>query len=96
MNSLSEEIAKKSFSSSWCRKNIFDTGESSPVYSCTGCFLSSFNSKSSISQSGILGQPTLNAIRNNGGPGGSEVKASAWNAGDRGSIPGLGRSPGEK
>ena len=28
-------------------------------------------------------------------PGGSEVKASAWNAGDRGSIPGLGRSPGE-
>ena len=28
-------------------------------------------------------------------PGGSEVKVSAWNAGDRGSIPGLGRSPGE-
>ena len=28
-------------------------------------------------------------------PGGSEVKASACNAGDRGSIPGLGRSPGE-
>ena len=27
--------------------------------------------------------------------GGSEVKASAWNAGDQGSIPGLGRSPGE-
>ena len=27
--------------------------------------------------------------------GGSEVKASACNAGDRGSIPGLGRSPGE-
>ena len=26
---------------------------------------------------------------------GSEVKASAWNAGDPGSIPGLGRSPGE-
>ena len=26
---------------------------------------------------------------------GSEVKASASNAGDRGSIPGLGRSPGE-
>ena len=25
--------------------------------------------------------------------GGSEVKASAWNAGDPGSIPGLGRSP---
>ena len=30
-----------------------------------------------------------------GFPGGSEVKASAWNAGDRGSIPGSGRSPGE-
>ena len=28
-------------------------------------------------------------------PGGSEVKASAWNAGDPGSIPGPGRSPGE-
>ena len=30
-----------------------------------------------------------------GFPGGSEVKASAWNAGDPGSIPGWGRSPGE-
>ena len=28
-------------------------------------------------------------------PGGSEVKASAWNEGDWGSIPGLGRAPGE-
>ena len=28
-------------------------------------------------------------------PGGSEVKASASNAGDSGSIPGLGRSPGK-
>ena len=28
-------------------------------------------------------------------PGGSEVKASACNAEDLGSIPGLGRSPGE-
>ena len=28
-------------------------------------------------------------------PGGSEVKASACNAGDLGSVPGLGRSPGE-
>ena len=27
--------------------------------------------------------------------GGSEVKATACNAGDRGLIPGLGRSPGE-
>ena len=30
-----------------------------------------------------------------GFPGGSEVKASASNEGDLGSIPGLGRSPGE-
>ena len=30
-----------------------------------------------------------------GFPGGSEVKASACNAGDSGSIPGSGRSPGE-
>ena len=28
-------------------------------------------------------------------PGGSEGKVSAYNAGDPGSIPGLGRSPGE-
>ena len=28
-------------------------------------------------------------------PGGSEVKASAWNVGDLDLIPGLGRSPGE-
>ena len=30
-----------------------------------------------------------------GFPGGSDGKASAWNAGDQGSIPGSGRSPGE-
>ena len=29
-----------------------------------------------------------------GFPGGSEVKASAWNEGDWGLIPGSGRSPG--
>ena len=32
---------------------------------------------------------------NKGFPGGLEVKASAWNAGDTGSIPGLGKCPGE-
>ena len=31
-----------------------------------------------------------------GFPGGSEVKASACNVGDLGSIPGSGRSPGEE
>ena len=30
-----------------------------------------------------------------GFPGGSDGKASAYNVGDPGSIPGLGRSPGE-
>ena len=30
-----------------------------------------------------------------GFPSGSDVKASVYNAGDPGSIPGLGRSPGE-
>ena len=29
-------------------------------------------------------------------PGGSDSKASAYNAGDPGSIPGSGRSPGER
>ena len=40
----------------------------------------------------------INSLRyadNTSFPGGSEVKASAWNAGDPGSIPGSGRSPGE-
>ena len=36
-----------------------------------------------------------NGCLQQGFPGGSEVKASAWNAGDPGSIPGSGRSPGE-
>ena len=31
-----------------------------------------------------------------GFPGGSDSKESAWNAGDPGWIPGLGRSPGER
>ena len=34
-------------------------------------------------------------LKDTGFPGGSEVKESAWNAGDLGSIPGSGRSPGE-
>ena len=36
------------------------------------------------------GVSTLNSF-----PGGSEIKAFAYNAGDLGLIPGLGRSPGE-
>ena len=38
---------------------------------------------------------TLNLIKLWGFPSSSDSKASACNAGDRGSIPGLGRSPGE-
>ena len=34
-------------------------------------------------------------VHPNSCPGGSDGKASAYNAGDLGSIPGLGRSPGE-
>ena len=34
-------------------------------------------------------------IHNHGFPGGSDRKESACNAGNLGSIPGLGRSPGE-
>ena len=37
----------------------------------------------------------VNSIKLKGFLGGSEVKASACNAGDLGSIPGLGRCPGE-
>ena len=37
----------------------------------------------------------LQPFTERGFPGGSEVKASAYNAGDLGSIPGLGRSPGK-
>ena len=44
------------------------------------------------SPSGFL-YPTLNEVE--GFPDGSEGKASACNAGDPGSIPGLGRSPEE-
>ena len=37
----------------------------------------------------------LGIISNQEFPGGSDGKASAYNEGDLGSIPGLGRSPGE-
>ena len=40
-------------------------------------------------------KPSLLPSLDSGFPGGSEVKASACNVGDLGSIPGSGRSPGE-
>ena len=40
-------------------------------------------------------QGRMNSFRFKDFPGGSDGKASAYNVGDLGSIPGLGRSPGE-
>ena len=39
--------------------------------------------------------PVLSRTQTQGFPGGSEVKVSTCNAGDPGSIPGSGKSPGE-
>ena len=43
----------------------------------------------------VLPSQNRYSLNEKGIPGGSDGKASAWNAGDLGSIPGLGRSPGE-
>ena len=62
--------------------------------------------KKNISQGGVEGQnspselserlfPWLKSLASLLTPGGSEVKVSACSVGDPGSIPGLGRSPGE-
>ena len=49
-----------------------------------------------VAKSGtLLSDFTITATEEVAFPGGSEVKASASKAGDPGSIPGLGRSPGE-
>ena len=50
---------------------------------------------SPVSQFEIINSSVLRLQMVRGFPGGSEVKASAWNAGDLGSIPGSGKSPGE-
>ena len=42
-----------------------------------------------------LGAGLIPAQETMGFPGGSDSKASACNAGDLGSVPGLGRSPGK-
>ena len=54
--------------------------------------------KGSLRILGWVAYPSLANLPDPGiepGPGGSEGKASAYNAGDLGSIPGSGRSPGE-
>ena len=43
----------------------------------------------------VLGYIPMNKASGSGLPGGSEVKVSASNVGDLGSMPGSGRSPGE-
>ena len=42
-----------------------------------------------------MGSCPQNCVFQPRGPGGSDSKASAYNAEDPGSIPGLGKSPGE-
>ena len=42
-----------------------------------------------------IGGEAMETMTDMGFPGGSEGKVSAYNAGDAGSIPGSGRSPGE-
>ena len=42
-----------------------------------------------------LGSPLLSTAEGSVADGGSDGKASVYNAGDPGSIPGSGRSPGE-
>ena len=44
----------------------------------------------------LLNMPELLYLNTKGFPGGSDSKESMGNVGDLGSIPGLGRSPGEK
>ena len=50
----------------------------------------------SVLKSRITLLTKVSIVKTMGFPGGSEVKASAWNVGDPGSIPELGRSPGEE
>ena len=49
----------------------------------------------SYAQSSIISYQKKSNGNSEDFPGGSEVKASAWNAGDQGLIPALGRSLGE-
>ena len=59
----------------------------------TNCFrLAKLQNSSSGHRFALLDFTT---VRLRGFPGGSDGKESAYNAGDSGSIPGLGRSPGE-
>ena len=52
--------------------------------------------KGMATHSSILAPPPKKkGFKEMGFPGASEGKASAWNVGDPGSIPELGRSPGE-
>ena len=82
-------------SSWWCHPTI-----SSSVVPFSSC-LQSFRTSGSFSMSQFFasGGQSFRVLASAwvllDFPGGSEVKASAWNAGDQASIPGSGRSPGE-
>ena len=56
---------------------------------------SSFQNKDKINKSSFKNKTWICLNKQMGLPGGSDGKESACNAGDPGSIPGLGRSPGE-
>ena len=63
---------------------------------CSKFYLPPFSSNLNGYPKAIVISIYVSAINNiRGFPGGSEVKASACNAGDLGSIPESGRSPGE-
>ena len=69
--------------------SIIDTGQSGFRFLSVIHFLDSFLGWRKLPQNKLFLSP-MDCF-----PGGSEVKASASNAGDPGSIPGSGRSPGE-
>ena len=78
----------------WQPTRVFLPGESQGRQSMVGCHL--WGRTESDTTEVTQQQQHLNIYSvGQGFPGGSEVKASASNAGDLGSIPGSGRSPGE-
>ena len=89
---------KSGFLSVGCLGAVAAFFEQSSQRSCLGCFLtvrlfSRFQSDS-IREFGSR-EKIREDVKNDICAGGSDGKASAYNAGDPGSIPGSGRSPGE-
>ena len=81
----------------WPRSSVTSRGQSQPRWSWRGTDLRRLESSVDFSHLHTevgLG-PSFKLFRVSSFPGGSEDKVSACNAGDPGSIPGLGKSPGE-